>query len=177
MLMTGNGMRQATQGTRFLRFSNPIDMQFNLRKHLSAALLDGRCQTDQWPVCLQTAQIIQKILLPALKYTLALYVNGPRLWQLSDFWILPSKNASSLMSRNTLRTTLTLSKMSFCIVQNPNQWELGLLIWISCGYVCYEWSVQAIYWYLLCSQKYSTYSGGTSESGLQVRFENSIVSS
>ena len=167
----------STQGARFLRFSNPIDMQFNLRKHLSAALLDGRCQTDQWPVCLQTAQIIQKILLPALKYTLALYVNGPRLWQLSDFWILPSKNASSLMSRNTLRTTLTLSKMSFCIVQNPNQWELGLLIWISCGYVCYEWCVQAIYWYLPCSQKYSTYSGGTSESGLQVRFENSIVSS
>ena len=38
--------------TRFLRFSIPIDMQFNLHKHLSAALVDGRCQTEQWLVCL-----------------------------------------------------------------------------------------------------------------------------
>ena len=66
----------------------------------------------------------------------------------------------------TLRTTLSYT--DFGALQNPNQWELGLQIWISCSYVFYVWCVQTILGYLPWSRKFSTCSGGTSISSEQV---------
>ena len=82
------------------------------------------------------------------------------------------ESETSKYSNLTLQCDLTgpvaLSFTNFGALQNPNRWELGLQILISCSYLSYVWYTQAIWWYLTWLQKYCTCSGRTSGYGTQV---------
>ena len=64
-------------------------------------------------------------------------------WNVWPLNFLPTYEAPSRSTIFFVRRHVTLhttsSRTNFGIVQNPIQWELGLQILISYGYVCYVW--------------------------------------